>query len=425
MSETRRAQCDAGLPGISVIVIPEGPRGELRECVSSLAVQDPAPTEIIIVSDGGARSPRGQTTSVRVRDVISQGRGTARRRNTAAAAAVGDVLAFLSGDARTKPGWTAALKDAFRDGATIVAGAIETAGGNCAPPSIRRQHDLFGRRDFLPSASSVNLAISRQLFEALGGFDAAAYGAEDRDFSFRAQLAGHRLTAEPDAAVVVSGNTRLRGARGELRFARSQPALRQKYAYFAFHDALRAWRGRPTGRGRRGVVHTGGEALGWIELVAGMRPWPTVLKPSSGFQEVTVRALPKLPSLALVGAEARSTAAFATATLAADLAVPPPGLLEEALPRWDEPAPWTMRMARLAIGHGWGLRADLVARRLELERPATWGEACLALHGIYAWAGSKDRFALTISRAAKPELVRRFPGLPILEAIAVPSQCRP
>jgi hypothetical protein len=416
MRHTGRVRHGLTAPRISVIVLHAGSDRQLAHCIDGLCAQDPPPQQIIIAC---GRAPRTLPWPAPIRVVAAESDASAAARNAGARVATEDVLAFLDGDVRVSPGWSAAIVEAFRNGATIAAGAVEAVDrpGGRSPAQLppRRQHDLPGRQDFLPSASAINLALSRELFDRLGGFDRAVSGAEDRDLSFRAQLAGHRLTFMPEASAAASREGPLRWLRAELRFARPQPALRVRYSYFDFHDALRAWRDASWSRPARTAVRLLGEAQGWIELLGGRRPWPAAVKPASGFQERLARALPPGPSFAIVGSSPEEAASLAAAAnRITDLAVPPPGLLEQALERWEQPAPWSLRMARLAARHGWGMPVGLAARRLERERPATWGDAFLALCGVFAWVARKDRFALAVSRFAQPALGERLPGLTVL-----------
>src|SRR5207253_10918806 len=95
-------------------------------------------------------------------------------------------------------------------------------------------HDLDARNGFLPSATAVNLAISRRTFQTLGGFDETLSPAEDRDLSFRAGLHGLRLTAAPRAVVSVATKSVAQQLACELHRARAHAALRRKYRYFVF-----------------------------------------------------------------------------------------------------------------------------------------------------------------------------------------------
>src|SRR5579884_2874979 len=142
-SPSQQTARDRERPSLSVIVFRRERRQPTEACLRSLGRQDPPPDEVLVAGDG------------------------VEQRNAVAAGAAGDVLAFLAADCLPQPGWAAAIVDAFGQGAMLVAGGI--AGTGELP--VRRQHDPFGRRDFLPSASADNLAISRRAFEALGGFD--------------------------------------------------------------------------------------------------------------------------------------------------------------------------------------------------------------------------------------------------------------
>jgi hypothetical protein len=382
--------------------------------LESLQVQAEPPAEVIVVGERpglGRRAP----WSVPVRRIKSATGGTAGARNAGAAAARGHLLAFLTGDALLAPTWTAALAQAFRGGATIVAGAIcSAAPGREDRIPVRRQHDLAGRLDFLPSASAVNLAITRELFDELCGFDPATRGAEDRDLTFRAQLAGHNLCFAPEATVFLKRESMIRRVRLGVRFDRAQPAMRRKYAGFVFHDAVRAWRRRPlpgmNGRSLRSV-HVAAEAVGSLELFAGRRWWRGI-GPSSGFQELAAGPLESAPAGVVLVRSRRDLTRIGKGM--PQLSLPPPGLLREALPHWNEPAPWSMRLARSAVRHGWPLSVDVVARRLEHQRCETWGQACLVLHGIYAWAEGKAGFALVAEPATEPLFRSIFASLPVL-----------
>jgi GT2 family glycosyltransferase len=55
---------------------------------------------------------------------------------------------------------------------------------------------------FLPYSFAAAMGVQRRLHEALGGFDETLTGAgEDRDYCYRAQLAGVALVLVPDAVV--------------------------------------------------------------------------------------------------------------------------------------------------------------------------------------------------------------------------------
>lgn len=377
-------------PSITAVVL-DGGSADLAECVQSLLGQAPPLHEVIVVSRRAGAAPE----SVQVRP---GSRNRAAARNAGARAATGAVVAFVDAGARARPGWAAGLGARFAAGATLVAGG---------PLAL---HDLRGRRDFLPSASVRNLAIRREVLEDLGGFDPDVAGAEDRDLSYRAQLAGHALAAAPEAAVALpSGRSPALACR--VRLARAGAAMRWKYRYFVFHGDPPPRRGVLVAR----VAERVASGLGSLELLCGWRPAPDQLKPSSGAQELTARELDLAPALLLVAPGPVSASLLARlASLVPDLAVAPPGLVEEAVGRWDERAPWSLAQARRAAAHGWDVPVELAARRLERERPASVGEACLGMHAVHAWLRGCTRFAVVASGRAAEELARRLPGAPVL-----------
>jgi hypothetical protein len=99
-----------------------------------------------------------------------------------------------------------------------------------------------------------------------------------------------------------------------------------------------------------------------------------------------------------------------------ELILAPPGLEREAIARWDQPAPWSLRLVRSAVQAGWPLAVDTAAMRLEREQPRTCGEAFLTLHRVHAWAHGRPRFGLAALGPGGQELVGRLPDVPIVIA---------
>jgi cellulose synthase/poly-beta-1,6-N-acetylglucosamine synthase-like glycosyltransferase len=133
---------------------------------------------------------------------------SAQARNRGARQARGEVLAFTDADCLPHPDWLAALAERFTDPeVTVVGGGVAfdrhnywTFADNLSmfydylaehPPGVRRQ---------LPS---LNLAIRREVFEAVGGFDERypRPSGEDADLTIRLRKRGHRLYFEPRAVV--------------------------------------------------------------------------------------------------------------------------------------------------------------------------------------------------------------------------------
>jgi N-acetylglucosaminyl-diphospho-decaprenol L-rhamnosyltransferase len=215
-------------PRLSVIVLNYNGRSWLEPCLSAVVAQVGAPSfEVILVdngsSDGSATFVATRFPSVRV---IENGGnlGFAGGNNAGARAAAGDVLVFLNNDTVAAPDWLARLAAAldagpgralvtsrivFLDRSEIVDSAGDgylRAGG-----AFKRGHGAaaadYGTSGEVFGACGAAFAITRELFERLGGFDDDFFMVyEDVDLSYRALLAGHTCWYAADAVVRHAGS---------------------------------------------------------------------------------------------------------------------------------------------------------------------------------------------------------------------------
>ena len=187
--------------------------------------------DVVIVDDGSDPPIRAPASSLDVRVVRQERRGfgLARARNTGVRAAAHDILVFLDGDVIGEAGllaaharWHHAVCDALTVGfcacvsvAGIDAAAIRArtgtleelfAGRGFDPPWLERHMartgDLTSRHeDLFRAVTGNNFAVSRALFEALGGFDESfdRYGGEDTELAYRAHVRGAVLVPARDA----------------------------------------------------------------------------------------------------------------------------------------------------------------------------------------------------------------------------------
>ena len=167
---------------VSVVIPARDAGATLPATLSALDAQQGAPTYEVIVIDDAA------------------GEGPAAARNRGAARATGRLLAFTDADCEPEPGWLAALAAAARD-ADVVQGRVVPA-GPVGPfdrtISVEVMHGLF---------ETANLAIRRDLFERLGGFESILRPrrgkelGEDVWLGWRARRAGARVEFCPEAVV--------------------------------------------------------------------------------------------------------------------------------------------------------------------------------------------------------------------------------
>ncbi|WP_432482797.1 glycosyltransferase family 2 protein [Kineococcus esterisolvens] len=195
-------------PTVDVVVpVKDDPR--LEACVRALLVQDhPAEKLRIVVADNGSREPRTDLADLDPRvTVLSEPRpGSYAARNAAVAVARGDVLAFTDSDTLPDPSWVSAAVRALEAGARVVAGRVRVY-----PRDARRPHPVeafevvnaFRQDRTVPRGFAVtaNLVVPRDVFDAVGPFDADLPSGGDAEWCGRAVAAGFPLTYVHDAVV--------------------------------------------------------------------------------------------------------------------------------------------------------------------------------------------------------------------------------
>ncbi|MGY4517066.1 glycosyltransferase [Lysobacter sp. HA18] len=193
-------------------------------CLRALAEHPPStPHEVIVVDDAStdATSTRlPQITGLRYIRRAANG-GFIDACNDGAAQARGDVIAFLNNDTVPQPGWLEALLSTFETfpdtgiaGAKLVYpdGRLQEAGGLVFADGSASNYGRFEdprdpRFEVVRDAhycSGAAIAIPRELFERIGGFDTRYRPAyyEDTDLAFAVRALGHAVRYQPASVVV-------------------------------------------------------------------------------------------------------------------------------------------------------------------------------------------------------------------------------
>lgn len=189
---------------VSVVITAWNAAPTIGRTLAALAGQTLAePYEVIVVDngsdDGTAALVQAAPGPVRL---VSRSHGLAgEARNTAAAEARGELLAFTDADCFPEPGWLEAGVRAC-EGADLVQGRVLPEGRTMGP--FDRSLWVDGDDGLYQTA---NLFLPRALFERLGGFEevfgdasARAFG-EDVWLGWRARRAGARAAFARDAVV--------------------------------------------------------------------------------------------------------------------------------------------------------------------------------------------------------------------------------
>lgn len=195
-------------PFVSVVVPTADRPRQLAGCLAALdELEHPRDRlEVIVVDDAGS-VPLPARPGVRfVRHAERRGPGAAR--NTGAEAAGGEILAFTDDDCRPDPRWLSALTAAVAPGCAAGGRTVNELTTNRFAEASQHVVDLVyahynrdaaGARFF----ATNNVAVRREDFQALGGFDADGFpfASEDRDFCDRWLASGRTLRYASDAVV--------------------------------------------------------------------------------------------------------------------------------------------------------------------------------------------------------------------------------
>ncbi len=240
---------------ISVVIPARNAAATLGAQLSALAIQAHGATWEVIVADNGSTDDTAEVASafanripVRVVDA-SRRRGPSAARNIGVTHAVGDLLLFCDADDVVLRGWVPALAQATGPGRCTTGPYFVTSRTDIDPGDfdtwmpLRRSVPMYLGQ--IPMLQSNNLAIAREDFESVGGFDEELRCAEDAELGIRLVEHGCELAWCPDARVVSrSRATSLAQFRQFLAYGRWDVRVYRKHRGKALHrpplrDALR------------------------------------------------------------------------------------------------------------------------------------------------------------------------------------------
>jgi len=201
----------------SVVVPTCGRPEQLAICLESLSrLETPAGGfEVVVVDDGSPQSLE-QTVQpfldiVELRLLRQPNSGPGAARNAGVAVSRGRFLAFTDDDCRPDREWLYRLVRRLDRNPDLLVGGKTFNSLDQNPYSTASQivmemvYDFYNRD---PSSSrffaSNNMAMSRRMFDLVGGFDTRtfSYVSEDRELCDRWHHLGHRLEFEPSAKIL-------------------------------------------------------------------------------------------------------------------------------------------------------------------------------------------------------------------------------
>jgi len=170
---------------ISVIIPAYNSEKTILKCLEALHKQTLPPLEIIVVNDSSTDRTVELSKNLAIVVCNKFGKGAGGARNTGASIASGSILAFTDSDCIPPPDWLEKISNAFKEeGIEAVAGGYSGHEGKNFISNFAFLELVHRRRnfpDYVKTAVSNNLAISRELFDKVGGFPEFFSGATAED----------------------------------------------------------------------------------------------------------------------------------------------------------------------------------------------------------------------------------------------------
>jgi cellulose synthase/poly-beta-1,6-N-acetylglucosamine synthase-like glycosyltransferase len=199
-------------PRVSFIVPVRNDAARLQTCLQSILRNPQAPNqvEIIVVDNASTDDSALVAQRLGARVLRVEDGHVAELRNFGAHNATGDVLAFVDADNEIAPGWLSAALDCLRLPSVGAAGALYQA-----PPDGTWVQRTYGQLRGAPRdqqnadwLGSGNIAVTRETFERVRGFDTALETCEDVDFCHRLHMNGLRVVSDARLKSVHHGDPR-------------------------------------------------------------------------------------------------------------------------------------------------------------------------------------------------------------------------
>lgn len=183
-------------PLISVIVPVYNQWNLIPDLIASLKTQSlPRDRfEVLLVDNGSADIPEPGAEPGFVRRLSCEVPGSYAARNYGAARARGELLVFTDADCRPRRDWLREIAAAFEapaSGNTIIAGAVTIVPRNAQRLGAAELYDTvmgIPQQEYVGRGYGVtaNLAVPKQIFDRLGGFEGRRFSGGDGEFCRRA-----------------------------------------------------------------------------------------------------------------------------------------------------------------------------------------------------------------------------------------------
>ena len=179
-------------PLISIIVPVYNAEKTIKACIDSLLKQTYDNYEIIAVDNNSKDETKGilQSYNGKIRFLTEEKQGSFAARNTGVRNSEGEILAFIDADCIAENKWLEKLTEPIRVEAEVAAygSSVDVQETRWSRMEHLYEESIiegFSKGNYIEMGDTKNLAITRRLFEDIGGFDESFEWSGDTDFGLR------------------------------------------------------------------------------------------------------------------------------------------------------------------------------------------------------------------------------------------------
>lgn len=266
-------------PGVCVVIPAHRAGPDLASCLAAVAALEPAPSERIVVADGGDPEVVAAASRLGFATVSTPApSGPAAARNLGVAGTSAEVILFVDSDVTLPPDILGRLLVRLHAAAEVAAvfGSYDRRVDHLG--LVARFKNLLHHWTHQHAAAEASTfwtgfgAVRRRAFEAVGGFDEGQCWLEDVELGYRLRAAGHRILAAPELQVTHLKRWSLRSMLVSDVCHRAWPWTELIHRYGSFPADLNlSWRGRASVALAGAAPVAGLAALvggGWVAAVA-------------------------------------------------------------------------------------------------------------------------------------------------------------
>lgn len=183
----------ASKPKVTVVVPTLNEEKYIESCLKSIKGQSYRPHEIIVCDGNSEDRTRQIAKKYATKVIIEKRRSAAAERQKAANIAKGEIIAFIDSDTIAEKDWLRKIVEGFKPGTVAVYGRVLMRDGTSIDNALARLFtpyirftDLIGR----PAVAGMNMAVRKDAFQRIKGFNLKLKTAEDIDLFNRIKAQG-------------------------------------------------------------------------------------------------------------------------------------------------------------------------------------------------------------------------------------------